>query len=375
MRTKIVALTFVVAMVASTAMADRPSYVREVRVALTHERVIQDPRFAAFARQFGLCENVFTSFPHKQANLPSETTGKFRWGVDDSQAKEWGAVTPQESACFPGVLYDLGNGWFLHAQLGALGNAILFYGRFPGAGPAGPAGPQGPAGPPGPKGDVGPMGPVGPTGATGATGPAGAPGPAGPKGDAGLQGAPGTDGADGAPGPKGDKGDTGPQGVPGATGATGAKGDTGPAGPPGPAVAAAPAPAPAPPEKPKKKREAPCVWEPQPLERPCQPLVQKIVVAGMRNDRPFGVDVHGAQPIIIQQPGRPGLLDYVVPLGAAYLGRAEGSRYYLSATGGTAVATGGQGGSACVGPITNVSSNTNSNANSNSNALAASAGN
>lgn len=162
-----------------------PSYINERRAPLTHEKVVRDARFADFARRFGLPGDVFDTPLHRQILLPAGVDGKFVWGTNPDIVNIWGPVTPQESAVFPGVLYDLENGWYLHAQLGELGNAILFYGMFPTAGPPGPKGDKGDPGAPGAKGDPG---------APGAPGAKGDPGVPGAKGDPGAPGAPGTNG-------------------------------------------------------------------------------------------------------------------------------------------------------------------------------------
>lgn len=141
-----------------------PSYIKERRVPLTHDQIVRDGRFADFAQRFGLPGNVFDTPLHRQILLPAAVEGKYVWGIDPDVVHNWGLVTPQESAVFIGVLYDLEDGWFLHAQLGELGNAILFYGRFPVAGPPGPKGDKGDPGVPGAKGDPGAPGAPGTNG-------------------------------------------------------------------------------------------------------------------------------------------------------------------------------------------------------------------
>ena len=121
----------IVLLVAASAALAGPSYINEMRTVLTHEQVVRDTRYAAFARQFGLRDDVFDRLPHEQAPLPVGSSGKFRCGTNTEGAMAWPPVTPEESATMPGVLYDLGDGWFLHAQLCTPGNAMLFYGRFP----------------------------------------------------------------------------------------------------------------------------------------------------------------------------------------------------------------------------------------------------
>jgi len=196
------AMMTVAAIVAATAAAAGPSYINEPRVRLLISDVTSDSRYAVLARQFGLDPAVALDARRAEVkNLPAGARGKFRWGTQADQAYEWACVTPEESAVMPGVVFPLGldpdgNYLFLHAQRGAGGNAMMFYGILP-AQPL--QGPQGPPGPPGPQGPQGPPGPQGPKGDTGPQGPPGQPGmsivgPPGPQGPAGPQGPPGRDG-------------------------------------------------------------------------------------------------------------------------------------------------------------------------------------
>ena len=181
-------------------------------------------------------------------------------------------------------------------------------------------------------------------------------------------------GSTGGPGEKGDKGDKGDPGAPGATGAPGEKGDKGDKGCPG-----------------RDGRDGydgrdGLQGSPGPQGEPGTTTIvyKTVVVAGMSNGQPFAVQAQPAQSIIIQQARTPGLLDYLVPVAAAFAGRSVSGDFTV--TGGTATAFGGQGGqggaggiglggdggSACVGPITNYNANENNNANSNANAVAVS---
>ena len=198
----------IAAIVAAAAAAAGPSYINEARVALSVQEVCADGRYAALARQFGLNPAVALDARRAEVkNLPAGARGKFRWGTQADQAYEWACITPEESAVMPGVVFPLGldpdgNYLFLHAQKGAGGNAMMFYGVLPAQPLQGPAGPQGPPGPQGPKGDTGPQGPAGPPGQPGMSivgppGPQGPPGPPGPPGPQGPQGPPGPPGRDG----------------------------------------------------------------------------------------------------------------------------------------------------------------------------------
>lgn len=339
---------------ASVALA-APTYINESRVALTHERVLGDARFASFARQFGLPSGVFKDAPHCAAPLPVGAAGKFRFGLNASGAQEWATVTPQESAVMAGMLYELPDGWFLHAQLCVAGNAGLFYGHLPSRdGQDGVPGPEGPAGP---KGDTGATGPVGPEGPRGPAGPAGARGSRGPAGTNGQDGAPGRDGVDAvvtqsAPvvteqvtGASADASanvggdinatDGSTVNVIGGTATATAEATQNVAAVPqqdAAAVAVAPC---APCLSPAVTwRAAPCAVTPAPCE-PQYRLRRQTYLPQRRG----GTPAPRAERIEYIEPGRPGLLEYLVPLGAALLGRPEGSTYNLSATGGSA--TGG----------------------------------
>lgn len=182
-----VALLLATLMAASLTWASVPGYVTESRVALSVNEVRCDARYGQFAEWFGLPCDVFKTHEGKCLNLPAGANGKFRWGANPTDAVPW-TVTPQESCSFIGVYFCLENGWFLHAQKGCGGNAILYYGCMPKntvvnntmvikqtvvvqgtPGATGATGSEGPCGAQGPPGPQGPQGPAGRDGCDGKT--------------------------------------------------------------------------------------------------------------------------------------------------------------------------------------------------------------
>jgi hypothetical protein len=141
MKTKL--LIAVLLLLCATMALAGPSYINEARKALTSQMVSADARFTALAVQFGRSGADLVG--GQVCNLPVGSSGKFRWGRSTWDAAAWPATTAEESAVMPGVLYDLGGGWFLHAQLGEGGNAMMFYGQLllPQKGDTGPQGPPG----------------------------------------------------------------------------------------------------------------------------------------------------------------------------------------------------------------------------------------
>lgn len=393
----------------------RPAYMKEARLALTHEAVVGENRFQMLAERFGFGDRIFSRLDEGvSANMPTTVEGRFVWGKDASVGHPWTATTPQESKRLPGVLYRLDSlgddyvGWVLHAQLGAnkdqrgVHNVILFYGYWPQTkeGPAGPAGPKGEKGATGATGADGAPGPAGSgatgatgatglkgdtgvTGATGATGPAGPVAPApqmqqqqqGPGGQQQQMAGPGgmqqqqqlpVAGARGKRGRRGATGATGGQGIQGFSGANGAQGIQGVPGPPG--FDGLPGPQGPVGDSVVFSYETIVLPEGEECGRVVDDYfitpthrhivigipqcvnvvrVKRYCVPSTRSGQPFQISgtQSGCQPIVYQEAGRKGLLDYIAPIAAAYFGRSTSS-IALNATGGSATGgAGGQGGS------------------------------
>lgn len=290
------------------------------------------------------------------------------WGPSSSQYETF--IWLGAGHLMPGYIIPMDGGDYAIIQKGTEGNIIALW-WMPWRGPSGPAGTPGPPGARGGDGPRGIQGPPGPQGEPGRNGTLGAPGP---KGDPGEKGDRGCPGRDGAPGPRGDRGcpgQDGPQGVPGPKGDRGCPGRDGRDGIDG-----------APGRDGYDGRDG-LQGPPGPQGEPGTTTIvyKTVVVPGMRCGQPFAVQAQPAQSIIIQQARTPGLLDYLVPVAAAFAGRSVSGDFTV--TGGTATAFGGQGGqggagygfggaggSACVGPVTNYNANENNNANSNANAVA-----
>lgn len=183
---RIVMLAMLLVLTAATvAQANVPGYVTEARVTISVEQVRCDARYAHFAEWFGLSCDVFKNHDGCQTNLPIASAGKFRWGNKDVEEVPWAPVTPEESSQMTGVRFDLKNGFFLHAEKGCGGNAILFYGH------EAQRGLQGERGLVGRDGQSGLQGPAGQDGQNGQDGGPGARGERGEKGDQGEPGPPG----------------------------------------------------------------------------------------------------------------------------------------------------------------------------------------
>lgn len=132
-----------IALIASISWASAPAYFDEERVALSVNDARADGRYAAMAEWFGVNGNILKTANACVEDLPVGADGKFRWGSAMDKPYSWPSVTREESAKMPGVKFDLGGGWFLHAQKGCKGNAILFYGQLQKVGPAGRDGKDG----------------------------------------------------------------------------------------------------------------------------------------------------------------------------------------------------------------------------------------
>jgi hypothetical protein len=326
----VVAVIVAILASANLALADKPRNVTETRVSLTVDEVrcgLRGGVFGELVSRFGLNPADVLAGEMAKSDIPAPSSGVWTYGTAGTLS--WSFVVEKEHQAFmPGVLTELPDGSFLHFEKGYNAvakktNYMVFRGRR-----------------------VTVQGPMGPTG------------PAGPTGPVGPAGAPGRDGIDGATGAPGQNG------LNGATGAPGCNGQDGAPAPAPVAVATATATnnvtfaAPALPECARRvERQTVCE---QPVEavqldrlsvndncqreEPVQRIViKRYVVPGMVNG-PFwgGAPTPVATPIIIQQPGTPGLLPGLFELGAAYLGRAHYGNTIISATGGAGgSATGG----------------------------------
>ena len=134
----------VIALFVSATGWTMPGNLTEARVAICHAQVVAEINsyrirgavhpWETEATRFDLTLSEWVSCPGTQENLPEGTVGKFTWGPFSTSVTLAWLVTPQESACLPGVTYKRG-GWFLHLEKGVCGNFLMFYGKLPEAPP------------------------------------------------------------------------------------------------------------------------------------------------------------------------------------------------------------------------------------------------
>lgn len=102
-----------------------PTEVRERRVALTDAEVKADPVWGRLATRFGYPASIFQSVNGLPGAIPEHRKIVMTWGTNPSSVTDVKLVYPALSAVLGGVMYDLGNGWALHAERGCKGNHIL----------------------------------------------------------------------------------------------------------------------------------------------------------------------------------------------------------------------------------------------------------